>query len=190
MAEKFAFQKILGHRGAIDLDVGFVLALALFVQRAGDDFLARAAFTFDQDGGIGRCHLPDELLHLFHLRANEEQRRKFGFVGELIFEIGILFAQFRPLGDLRDGEFKLAGREGLQQIIGRADFHRFDRVLDRAEPGDDDDLDVGVGLFELLQQVEPVAVGKLEVGDDQVSRLLGLFLAGLLARTDRQHGDT
>ena len=47
----------------------------------------------------------------------------------------------------------------------------------------------GVRLAELLEQVHPVAVGQVQVGDDEVGRLLLLLLARLVAAADGQDGD-
>ena len=189
VAEEFALEEVFRHGGAVDLDIGLVLAQAFFVQRAGDDFLARAAFALDQHGGIGRGDLQDPFLHSIHLRADDEQGGKFRLVGELVLEIGVLLPQFPLLGDLRDGQLELAGGERLEQVIGRAHFHRLDGRFDRAEAGDDDDLDRRVRLLEVLEQFHAVAVGKLKVGDDEVGRLLVLLLVGLEAGADREHGN-
>ena len=46
-----------------------------------------------------------------------------------------------------------------------------------------------MGLLEAAQQVHAVAVGQLQVGDDEVRRFLLLLLVGLEAGADGQHGD-
>ncbi len=158
------------------------------MQGAGDDFLAGAAFAFDEYGRISGRDLLDELLHAVHLGTDVEERGELGFVGELVLEIGVLLLEVALLGELGDGQLELAGGEGLEQVVRRAHLHRLDGRLDRAEAGDDDDLDVGVGGLELAEEFHAAAVGQLQVGDDEVGRFLGLFLAGLEAGADGEDG--
>ena len=66
MAEKFAFQEVFRNGGAVDADVIVLAPLAQTVQGAGDEFLARAAFAQDQNGGVGRAEFCDQLAQLLH----------------------------------------------------------------------------------------------------------------------------
>ena len=51
--EQFAFEKVLRNGRAIDGEERLLAALAVMINRAGNQFLAGAAFAGDQRGGIG-----------------------------------------------------------------------------------------------------------------------------------------
>ena len=55
MAEKLRFQQPRRDSRAVELDEGAVMALAEAVNRAGDEFLARAGLALDEDGRVSRC---------------------------------------------------------------------------------------------------------------------------------------
>ena len=68
VAEQFAFEQRFRDRGAVDADVWRPAPLAQAVQRAGDQFLAGAAFAQNQRARVrGRDGL-DQLPQLAHLR--------------------------------------------------------------------------------------------------------------------------
>ena len=69
MAEQFAFQKLFGNRGAVHGEERLFAAVAVMVNRAGDQFLAGAAFAGDQRGGVAAGDLADELENLLHRLA-------------------------------------------------------------------------------------------------------------------------
>jgi len=47
VAEEFAFEKIFGNGSAVNREKRFIAAAAVMLDRAGDQFLARAAFAGD-----------------------------------------------------------------------------------------------------------------------------------------------
>src|SRR3984885_1701893 len=69
MAKKFAFQQIERNRSAIQFYVGAPAARADIVNRARDEFLARAGFTLEKNGGIGWCDSFDLSEDGFQRRA-------------------------------------------------------------------------------------------------------------------------
>ena len=58
--------------------------------------------------------------------------------------------------------------ERLDQEVEGPGAHRLDRAVDRAVGGDDDDAGLGRLAAELAQELEPVAVGKLQVEEHQL----------------------
>src|SRR5207253_920732 len=54
MAEEFAFNQTGRDRAAVDFDQRMIAASAAAVNRAGDEFFARAGFAVNERGGIGR----------------------------------------------------------------------------------------------------------------------------------------
>ena len=57
VAEEFAFEQLFGNGGAIDRQKRLLAAVAVMINRAGDKFLAGAAFAGDERGGV-RCRPP------------------------------------------------------------------------------------------------------------------------------------
>ncbi len=53
VAEQFAFEQRFRNRGAVDANVIRLAPPAQMVQRAGDEFLARAAFAENQNARVG-----------------------------------------------------------------------------------------------------------------------------------------
>ncbi len=49
VSEEFAFHEVFGQRGAVDIDPGTAAAVGRLVDRAGDQFLARAGLARDQN---------------------------------------------------------------------------------------------------------------------------------------------
>ena len=54
VAEELAFQQVLRNRCAVDGQERLLRPLAMMINGARDQFLARAAFSGDQRRGIGR----------------------------------------------------------------------------------------------------------------------------------------
>ena len=79
MAEQFALEEILGDRRAIQRDELLVGALAVAVDVAGEDFLARSGVARDQDAGVASGNPVGQSKHLRGARIGEDQR--VGFLG-------------------------------------------------------------------------------------------------------------
>jgi hypothetical protein len=88
MAEQFRFQQLLRQRRAIDGNERFRPPLAMRMDSARDNFLARPAFAFDQDRHITIGHFFDESRNVAHSFALPyEQTRPAGFFQT--FDIGL-----------------------------------------------------------------------------------------------------
>ena len=66
VAEQFAFQKLFRNRGAIDGKKRLCAAVAVMINRAGDQFFSRAAFAGDERGGVAGGDLANEFENLLH----------------------------------------------------------------------------------------------------------------------------
>ena len=101
MAEQFAFQKPGRDGGAVDLDQGAFAAPAEMMNRASDQFLARAGFALDQDRRIGRRHGLKLIENSFQRRTFADDLFEVVFGADLVLQIELLFAQLvGPLDDL------------------------------------------------------------------------------------------
>lgn len=93
MAEEFAFVKVLGDGGAIDLDQGLVAAATAFVNLTRHKLLAGTGLAVDQDRGIGGGHLRDLGDHRFDCLAFSDDGAIGLGVGQLLFENNIFRVQ-------------------------------------------------------------------------------------------------
>src|SRR5208282_347605 len=69
VAKEFAFKQLFGNRGAIDRKKRLLTAVAVMINRAGNQFLAGAAFAGNERGGVGHGDLADEFENLLHYAA-------------------------------------------------------------------------------------------------------------------------
>src|SRR5688572_1729875 len=73
VAEKLAFDQVLGNGRAVSFDEWRASARALSVKGAGDEFFASAAFALNQNGGLGAGNLANELPQIVHDFALAQQ---------------------------------------------------------------------------------------------------------------------
>src|SRR5262252_6624385 len=73
-AEQLRLEQLARKRGAVDLHERPIAPGRRAVQRAGDQFLAGAAFATNQHGDVGAGRTLDQLLHLAHTRAVAKER--------------------------------------------------------------------------------------------------------------------
>ena len=117
--------------------------MAVVVDGARDQFLARAAFAGDERGGVGGGELADELEDLLHRLAAADDA-----------QLVILLFQQRLVGHHllhvaggleRCGHdfLELGNVERLQQVIVRAELHGLDGGLGGAVGGHQDDEQLG-----------------------------------------------
>ena len=92
MAEQFGFEEGFRKRAAIHGDERGELAAAVVMERAGNEFLAGAAFAEDEDGAVGIGDAFDHLEHALHLGRGADELAELVFLFEL-------FAQVKILGD-------------------------------------------------------------------------------------------
>ena len=73
VAEHLRLEELGRDRAAVDRNEGAIHPGAERMDGAGDQLLARAALTHDEDGGIGGSHLADELGDLLNQRVFADQ---------------------------------------------------------------------------------------------------------------------
>src|SRR6185436_5431682 len=88
VAEKFAFQQSGGDRSAVELHERAALARAQFVNGSRNQLFARAGFTADQDGRVGRRDRFDVLEHLAKRLALADDVAEVVVRADFVFEIG------------------------------------------------------------------------------------------------------
>ena len=181
MAEEFALEQLFGNRGAIDRQKRLRAAVAVMINRAGDKFLAGAALTGDERGGIRRRHLADELEDLLHrlAAADDAEFVVLGFEQRLIrHDLLHVVRGFERVGD----DFLELGRvERLEQIIVGTELHRLDGRLCRAVGGHQNDEEPGVGGADAAECFEPVHAAHAHVHEHEVGLEFGDDLQPFLA---------
>jgi len=94
VAEKFAFQQSGGDRSAVELHERAALARAQFVNGSRNQLFARAGFTADQDGRVGRCDRSDFFQYVAKRLALADDVGEIVFRADFIFKIGFLLREF------------------------------------------------------------------------------------------------
>ena len=185
MAEELAFDQRWRDRAAVEGDKRLAGAPRETVNRPSGDFLPGAGSAGDQDGSAGASDPADDL---------EDARHRLGAAHEVAQAAGLL--QLGPQGlDFRlqapsvgqpvEDDLELRGAQRLHEVVEGPGAQRFDRVVDRALSRDDDSLAIRVLLARGLQDFNAVAVGQMDI-HDQDPRIKPLDgLEGLLGGTDR-----
>src|SRR6266567_967542 len=160
-----------------------MLAVAVKMQPACDQFLAGPAFALDQNRAVGVGDFVNQAVNELHFSACADDVLKFVFVLELLAEVNVLPQRRLIIEGALYGHLQLVDLERLGHVIVRAHLHRFDRGFDR---GISSDQNHG-GLPEMLAHVpEDIEAGHCfhsNVGNDDMRlnriHLLDRFLSGV-----------
>ena len=114
IAEELALKEVLRHTSDVDRHEGATAHRRAVVDLAGDDLLACTALACDQDGGVGGCDLPDDLLDVGHLGALADEGALV-----LLARLGVLddVAEVRGLDQALDLDAQLLRVEGLDDVV-------------------------------------------------------------------------
>ena len=144
VAEQLALDQLARDRRHVDRDKRAVAALAVIVQRAGDQFLAGAALADDHHRQVGAHQPGDHAIDLLHRRRAADQR-------QLLFAVVLVGLVDRRVG--RRGQRALddidqfAQVERLGQVFEGAALGRLDRGQQRVLRAHHDDRAVPAGSF-------------------------------------------
>ncbi len=168
IAEELRLDEILWNGGAVDLDEGPLCALAVVVKRVRDELLARAVLPLNQNIRVAARNAFDQLEHFVHLLALADDVAEPELPVELLFEQKIFPDEIAAFDRALEHLQQRVGLDGLLHETVRPGFHRLNRLDDTPMSGDDDDLGIGVNLFEFAEQLEAVGVGQQHIGDDNI----------------------
>ena len=165
VAEEFAFDQLLGNRGAVHFDEGTAAAQALLMDAPGHQFLARAVFAGDEDAAVAGRGLGDHAQKLLHRLALPDDL-------VLVLDLGLEGADFlfqlpAPQRVRNRKEDALEGERLLDEIRG-AEPDCLDRGFDGAVAGDDDHGKVGINGLNSCQGLDAVDAGKPDVEQGQL----------------------
>ena len=155
VAEQLALEQALRDRCAVDRQIRFIVALAVLVNGASNQFLAGAALAGDQRRGIRAGQLADHLEHLLHRLAAADNAQVVILRLEQRLARDNLFHVASRLECVGDDLLELGHVKRLEQIVVRAEFHRLDRGLRRAKGGHHDHRQLSVVLPDAPQRLQP-----------------------------------
>ena len=91
--EELRLDEAVGQRRATHFDERFLRPQRVVVDRMRDELLARARFSADEHGRIGRRDLRDLLVHLPHRSARPDDVGEIVPIAELLPQVGVLVHQ-------------------------------------------------------------------------------------------------
>ncbi len=168
VAEQLGLDEIFWNRGAVDLDERSLQPLAVVVHRIGDELLAGAVLTLNQDVGFAGGHAFHQLEQVLHLLALADHVLKLVAILQLGFQLLVLVNERLLLDRLLEFVEQPLRVDRLFEKVERAGFHRFHGSRDVALAADDDDLGFGIELTKLADQLNPVDVREHHVGDHDI----------------------
>ena len=145
--------------------------------RAGDQALAGAVFAGDQHVRVGGADAGDHLQHGLHrLRLRDQRGLAFAAAAQqrvLGFEALAVAQRLAQFGLRAQDRQQARVLPRLLHEVARAAAHRFDRDVDAAPGGHDDDGQRGVERAQVVEQIEPFLAGRrvarvIEVHQDDV----------------------
>ena len=180
VAEEFAFEQLLGDGRAVHGQERLRAAVAVMINRARHQFLARAAFAGDERGGVRDGELADQLEHLLHRLAATDDANFIilGFEQRLIRND--LSHVARGLQGVADDFLELRHFERLEQIIVSAQLHRFDGGLGRAVRRHENDQLLGIQLPDAAQCLHAADAAHADIHEHEVRLQLGNQLQPVL----------
>ena len=117
------------------------------------------------------AHCAIEAIDGLHLRAQPDDVLETIFRADLALEVEILLQQPPPLQRALHHQFQLVRLERLGDIIEGAELHGLHRGVDLRQPGDHDDVHIGMRLLDPAQHFEAVDIGHHDVEDHHVVRI-------------------
>src|SRR6266550_1473769 len=160
-----------------------MLAVAVKMQAARDQFLTGPAFALNQNRAVGVGDFVNQAINELHFLARSNDVLKFIFILELLTEVNVLPEGRLIIQSALHRHLQLVDLERLRHVIVSAHLHRFDCGFHR---GISSDQNHG-GLPEMLAHVpEHVEAGHCfhsNVGNDDMRlnriHLLDRFLRGV-----------
>src|SRR5437588_2799463 len=160
-----------------------MLAVAVKMQSARNQFLAGPAFALDQNGAVGVGDFVNQAVNELHFSARADNVLKFVFVLELLAEVNVLSQRRLIIEGALYGHLQLVDLERLGHVIVRAHLHRFDCGFHRGVGGDQNHGGLPEMLAHMPEHVEAGHCFHSNVGNDDVGlnriHLLDCFLGGV-----------
>jgi len=140
---------------------------AAVVEDAGDEFLARAALAVDENAAVDIGHAEGRFENLLH-GARDPDDLVDKVAVRLVDPPQRLDLVLAPVQGIADDLKEFPVVHGLHDVVESAHLDRLDDTVDGAEGRDDDHVQVGIVLLDPVQKADAKAVGRAQVGNDQV----------------------
>ena len=149
------------------------------MDRAGGQLLARAAFPFDKDRRVRARDRVDPSQDGADPLGHADDATLCLRLGQLAAKGLVLAGKVLVLQQLGQFQQEFLGREGLLDVIERAEFHRLDGRGHRPVGGHHDRRLVGESLLHVPQKRQPVLAGHAQIRQDNVEGGFRQFRFGL-----------
>ena len=171
MTEELALEQGVVEHCAIECNERALATAVGDMDRLGDELLARARFSLNQDGRTQRTDLLDQVEDPPHLRAFGHHGVKAVVAAKLSAQVLQLVHEPAPLERSFHQETQVVGFIRLREIIVGAGFHGTQGVGRVAVGGEHDDSHRHLFLAQAREQLEAAHIGHAQIGDHEVKRL-------------------
>jgi len=168
MPEEFGFEEGLGDGRTVDRHKGLIASRPAAMDRAGNDFLARSAFSADQHVGLAVGNLGDQLANAPNHGTVSDDCAISAVTPQLPSKSLVFTGEKLLLQRLFDHDPQLVHLEGLRDVIVCAFFHRGDGGLGTRECSDHDDDGFGRHFVCRVDEINPGAPRHLDVADHDI----------------------
>src|SRR5438093_10265043 len=170
--EELALEERGRERGAVAHDERAVAERREAMQRAGHQLLARAALAgHERRRGVAGQTL-DEGEDLEHaLRAGDDALERDTALQALLQDAGAVL-EVALLEDALEHTLEAPEVDRLLDVVRGPELDRLDGVRHRRVGAHEHELDVGIALLQVAEQLEPAHLRHADVGEDHVDRLL------------------
>lgn len=179
MAEQLAFKDLRRQRGAVHSDQFGLGASAQIVNGTCDQFLAGAAFAFNEDGRPGGRDLLDGLEDGFERVSLAEDALNAELLLDLLLQDLVFLLQAAAAQGAFHQQFDLVQVQRLGDKMVGAAPHGLDGGV-HAAVGGHHDADGGTRHRQgLLKQFHAIVLAKAQIGEHDIDRVIAQVLQGL-----------
>ncbi len=177
VAEELALDQLAGYGSAIHLDIGAAGSAALLVDEPRHPLLACPVPAGDEDARIAGRHLLDHLADLAEglALADHLHGAALGLAHFLPQHLGLLH-QVAAVQRIANADQDAIDVRGLLDEVESPLLQRIHSGIDGAMPADHHHGQVGGVCLQLLQHLDAIHLGHLDVAEHQVESALGRLL--------------
>src|SRR5215510_3294553 len=176
VAEQFRLEELHRQRRTVDLDERRGFSRAFEMQRARHQLFAGAGLSANQhrrrlsldEAPLSLDQRANTLAQLLHRRRFADEPGEAATVRLAPVEVGQRALQLFLAESLVDQDFELAENDRLRQVVAGSGLHRVDCGLHVSMPANAHYLHPRIAPAKLVQDLEPVQIGQIEVEQDEI----------------------
>ena len=176
MPEQFVFDETVGYRGTVQRHKSRMGPRTQMMNCARENFLARPAFTEQQDCRLRRGHALRHLACVLHRRMLSDDSRETIANRVLLAQQQIFTQQFLLLSRTLQQQFQVIEIHRLLDEIERAFFHRRDGFFHRSVRRHQNDRQRCFNLAGLTKDIQARTSGQFQVRENQLIPAAANFL--------------